>query len=248
MTRNPRQKALYEVIKSSQKTPRIKGISPGSSVSDNSGSSEPIRTPATQETKVDVSRIQGMGHQPASNFGYKRVLLIPYRVAVVIAIVFILSVFVAFKLGRLTDRKPVTTKAQETNVGGGENVELPGPIVEETARSTETETDTASVPRRMPPVYTGDNVIVIATYRSRNDLEPVQEYFARNGIETEIWLRNNYFYLVTKDRFESTERRGADGYLVKERIKKIGADYEAPSGYESFRPNLFQDVYGMKVE
>jgi hypothetical protein len=54
--------------------------------------------------------------------------------------------------------------------------------------------------------------------------------------------------MVTKEMFEGTERRGSKGYLMKEKIKKIGPGYEAPPGYETFRPNLFQDAYGMKVE
>lgn len=248
MTRNPRQKALYEVIKSTQKRPIAIGFPPEAAAGDSKDSSEKINTQTAPEKQPDKKRKPVFGFQPARKFGYKPVLLIPYRVAVVLVLVILLSVWTAYKIGRLTNSRSVNNKAVETNIGQSETDMLTDLTVEQADQSTETEAAAENPPRSLPSAYKGDNVIVIATYRSRNDLELVQEYFAGNGIETEIWLRNNYFYLVTKDRFESTERRGGDGYLAKEQIKKIGADYKAPPGYETFKPNLFQDVYGMKVE
>ena len=246
MARNPKQKALYEVIKSSQKKTGGRGVWPETSIGKNTDSAGPTPTMAETETKIEVRGIQGMGRQLAANLGRKRVLLVPYRVAAILTLVFILAVLAAFRLGRLSEEQTAATG--NFKFTGSEETASTGPVLEETSEPVESETATAKIQEQSPLVSGGDNVIVVATYRNRNDLEPVQEYFARNGVETEIWLRNNYFYLVTKQRFESTERRGTDGYLVKQKIKKIGADYKAPSGYESFRPNLFQDAYGMKVE
>jgi len=246
MARNPKQKALYEVIKSSQKGLESKGIRPAPSVSESTDSSEKTHTPAAIEKEIQTRGLLGLGRQLSGSFDRRRVLLIPYRVAVILALIFILVVLAAFRLGQMSNGQiDATTNFELARI---ENVDAEPMITAMEKTSEPTELETAKPQEQLPPVSRGDNVVVIASYRNRNNLEPVQEYFARNGIETEIWLRNNYFYLVTKEMFEGTERRGSKGYLMKEKIKKIGPGYEAPSGYESFRPNLFQDAYGMKVE
>lgn len=245
MARNPKQKALYEVIKSSQKKCGGRGVWPQDSIGKNADS--PAPTPAMAETKIEMRRIQSLGHQLVANLGRKQVLIVPYRVAAILAIVFILALVAAFRLGRLAEEQTAAKENLKFSTTE-ETHSTTGPLWEETTETIKSETEAEFQEQSPLVVYKGDNVVVIATYRIRNDLEPVQEYFAGNGIETEIWLRNNYFYLVTKDRFEGTERRGSDGYLMKQKIKKIGADYIAPTGYESFKPNLFQDAYGMKVE
>lgn len=94
-------------------------------------------------------------------------------------------------------------------------------------------------------VPVGNNIIVIQAYFQREDLLPVQEHFAKNGVETEI-LENRYFRLVTKERFRGFGS-GSDGEAGLKKIKEIGAKYKAPSKYESFRANLFQDAYGEKL-
>jgi hypothetical protein len=247
MARNPKQKALYEVIKSSQKRLDSKGIRPAASVDENTDSSESTRTPAITETEIQRG-VQGLGRQLLGNLDRRRVLLIPYRVAAILTLVFILVVLAAFRLGQMSDEQTAATADFEFARAENEDAVPVITAVEKTSESAELEKAPAGAEEQLTTVSKGDNVIVIASYRNRSNLEPVQEYFARNGIETEIWLRNNYFYMVTKEMFEGTERRGSKGYLMKEKIKKIGADYKAPSGYESFKPNLFQDAYGMKVE
>lgn len=97
------------------------------------------------------------------------------------------------------------------------------------------------------PRFTGDHVIVIMTYRLREDLEPVRDYFASNGIVTNIDKQGGYYYLLTAERFKSPKQKGSDGFYALEKIKKIGADYRAPSGYETFGAEPFQDAYGMKI-
>lgn len=115
------------------------------------------------------------------------------------------------------------------------------------------------IPKKIEPVITekpvkiekktvvpvGNNIIVIQAYFQSKDLEPVKEHFDKNGIETEI-LENSYFRLVTKQRFHGFGS-GSDGEAGLKKIREIGAKYKAPSGYESFRANLFQDAYGEKV-
>ncbi len=103
-------------------------------------------------------------------------------------------------------------------------------------------------------VIQGTNVIVIQAYKQRRDLEPVKEYFEKNGIETEIVQRGSFFFLRTAQLYHrcSVSRNSFnpdyDGDVAMKKIRRVGAIYRAPPGYESFRPNLFQDAYGEKVK
>jgi len=95
-----------------------------------------------------------------------------------------------------------------------------------------------------------DNVIVLVEYPIQTHLVPVQEHFAEYSIETEIIREKESYFLVTKDRYESTKRPGSDGYRAKQRIIEVGAKYKgkAPEGYETFAPNFFRDAYGKKIK
>lgn len=97
------------------------------------------------------------------------------------------------------------------------------------------------------PASSGDNRIVIATYKVARDLEPVKKFFDSNRVKTTIQKRGSYYFLVTDKSFQSPNRKGSDGYKALQRIKRLGANYKAPKGYESFAPNLFQDAYGEKI-
>jgi hypothetical protein len=99
-----------------------------------------------------------------------------------------------------------------------------------------------------PAKPVGDHIIVIVAYTKQEDLTPVAAYFKKNGVETEVVKQGSYYLLVTKDRFESPERSGTDGYKMKQTIKRLGANYKAPDGYERFSSTPFQDAYGKKVK
>jgi hypothetical protein len=99
-----------------------------------------------------------------------------------------------------------------------------------------------------PAKPAGDHIIVIVAYTKQEDLTPVAAYFKKNGVETEVVKQGSYYLLVTKDRFESPERSGTDGYQMKQTIKRLGANYKAPDGYERFSSAPFQDAYGKKVK
>jgi len=96
-------------------------------------------------------------------------------------------------------------------------------------------------------ISTGDNAIVIVAYTKKNDLLPVQEYFKANGIETVIVQDGSYYYVISKDRFDTVNKAGTEGYRLKQKIKQVGANYKAPAGFERFASKPFQDVYGKKV-
>jgi len=98
-----------------------------------------------------------------------------------------------------------------------------------------------------PVRQTGNNVIVIQYISSsrENELRPVQEFFNRNGIATELMRRGGGSYLVTRDRFENPNRSGSDGYEMKKKIKTLGKKYPAQTGDTKFGAEPFQDAYGM---
>jgi hypothetical protein len=79
-------------------------------------------------------------------------------------------------------------------------------------------------------------------------LEPVKEHFAQFGIETEIKRIDEWYYLVTKDKYDNPQKPGTDGYLARQRIIELGAQYKAPPGYETFGKEPFHDAYGMKFD
>ncbi len=94
----------------------------------------------------------------------------------------------------------------------------------------------------------GNNRIVIQTYQTRAELEPVKEYFGQHGIETEIKKISGWYFLVTTQKYGNPSKSGTDGYLAKQKIINLGANYKAPPGYGSFGPKPFHDAYGKKFK
>ena len=89
---------------------------------------------------------------------------------------------------------------------------------------------------------------MIQTYQLRTHLEPVKQYFAQFGIETDIKKIGDWYYLVTKDKYENPEKSGTDGYFAKQKIIELGAEYKAPQGYETFGSKPFYDAYGQRFD
>ena len=94
----------------------------------------------------------------------------------------------------------------------------------------------------------GDHVIIITIYQIKRDLEPVVKFFAKKGIETQIVKPDKrFYYLITKNRYQSPLRKGTDGFYALAKIKLAGAKYKAPKGYEPFGKVPFQDAYGINI-
>jgi hypothetical protein len=94
----------------------------------------------------------------------------------------------------------------------------------------------------------GSNRIVIQTVQNSEDLEPVQKFFAQNGIETEIRQIGNWYYLVTKEKYDNPDKAGTEGFAAKQRIIELGARYQSPPGYGTFGTKPFSDAYGMRLD
>jgi hypothetical protein len=153
---------------------------------------------------------------------------VPYTVAIAIVLGMILMMLLIFRLGQWSGARSVKQSAK-TDAG----------IVSQAA--------TAEV-----PASAGKNRIVIKVFQVRTQLEPLKEYFDRMGVMTEILERNGWYYLVTKNKYQSIEKSGSDGCLAKQKIMEIGAGYKAPPGYETFRKTGkaadFSDAFGMRFD
>ncbi len=174
---------------------------------------------------------------------------IPYQLAIALLLVFILLILVVFRLGQSSGgHKEAAPSTEIPRKPEAEVFKAPAGAVPAAARAESTPAKPAPVREAMPSDVKGNNRIVIQTYQVRAHLEPVKQYFAQFGIETEIMAIDNWYYLVTKDRYENPEKAGTNGYIAKQRIIQLGAEYKAPAGYETFGSNPFHDAYGRRFD
>lgn len=243
MARNRQgRKSLYEVMTQNGRKPSY-----GKTV-------EKLRPPEAKKeeptkAKPDTALPQGAAkwwRRPKSfqiNAG-RIEISIPYQLAIALLLGLIALVLFAFRLGQFSQRVANSTakvkRVEQANVAGRRAANPTPPAREKEVVRREEEAQ--------PAESTGDHRVVIQTYPLPTHLEPVKEYFARAGIETEIRKIGNMYYLVTKDKYENPQRKGTDGYEAKQRIIQLGANYKAPPGYERFGPKSFETAYGMKFD
>ncbi len=256
---NREKKALYEVLsKANWPKPRYdKALEPlHQEVPGEDKPSEP-KLPA-------IGRVRWLNRPRVVQFNTGRVeVSVPYQLAIALLLGFVLLVLVAFRLGQISYRG--STKATTTSPAAKmpETVQKATPVVmaerpaagkaaavaPPKAVPAEAKTPASLVSQKVEPAKPkGDNRIVIQSYQLRADLEPVKQYFAEHGIETEIIKIDAWYYLVTKDKYENPGKPGTDGYLAKQKIIELGAKYKAPPGSESFGEQPFRDAYGKKFE
>jgi hypothetical protein len=176
---------------------------------------------------------------------------VPYQLAVALLLGLIVLVLVAFRLGQITYRS--SQKATGSAAKKTESMQKVTPkvvaVAPQGAVPAKEKTPVPPVAQKVEPVKSkGDNRIVIQTYQLRADLEPVKQYFAQFGIETEILKISDWYFLVTKDKYENPAKAGTDGYIAKQKIIELGAKYKAPPGYEAFGSKPFSDAYGKKFD
>ena len=171
---------------------------------------------------------------------------VPVQAAIAVSLGLVLLILMVFRAGQLysttikaqTPAAPAAKVAPKAVVNQAPQVQTP-PVAVVTAVTKEE--------KPQPAPQKGDHIIVIAQSLKSRDLEPVQKFFAENGIETKIEPRGERFVLVTKNMYENPLRSGTDGHEIKAKIIKAGANYKAPTGYESF-PKFFSDAYPEKVK
>lgn len=87
-------------------------------------------------------------------------------------------------------------------------------------------------------------VLAILTHKHERDLKPVQEYFTRNGVNTNIGRnKNGQFVLYSKETFLTTKAT----LRLRPRIVKLGANYnrDKPKTALGFNPDSFAGAYAM---
>ncbi len=173
-------------------------------------------------------------------------------IGIIMVLLFIMVVLVGIKIGQnrtKTDNLEVISgpKEVESIESGGVEESLTRETREDLISAQKVEEDKNFEEEEAIFGPIGNHVIVIMTYGENRDLEPVKEFFAENGIKTVIEKRGEYYFLLTKDHYQSPKRENSDGYKALQKIKRTGASYQAPVGYETFGSIPFQDAYGMKI-
>ena len=232
MAKKPRRMTLYEAVR-----PNRSGFEP------------PVyKKPDSpdKEKPVETARDQVAGRRRQSS--RRIVLVIPYNVAGAVILALVLVLVIAFKTGQISGRKNAFSQIADSTL-----IESSGPRqgidrdleISRTIDLSTPEIDTQQE-RLMAPA--GDHEIVVVQYAKPEDLKPVMDFFNYNGVQTKIEKRKDTYFLVTEDRYQNPARPGSDGNLALKRIKQIGLNYKAPQGFETFKPNLFQDAYGAKLK
>jgi hypothetical protein len=242
MAHNREKKALYEVMSKTTwpKPHPDKTLQPPQQLEELRKSEHPIAKLSAH------GRVRWLNRPRIVQINAGRIeISVPYQLAIALLLGLILLLLIAYRLGQGSQkiagpdaRKPVSVQKAVPKVMVG----APRGVV-----PAEKETPVTPLAQRVGPVRPkGDNRIVIQSYQLRADLEPVKQYFAQFGIETEIMKIDEWYYLVTKDKYENPGRPGTDGYLARQKIIELGAKYRAPAGYETFGTKPFSDAYGKK--
>lgn len=245
MARNRKRRALYEVIGQTRSK---------------SGYDEALEQtypqklddePDTTKTSERPTRWPKKPRIVQFNAGRLEVSM-PYQLAVALLLGVVLLVLVVFRLGQTTFYLS-GQDATDSVAKIPQDVQKVAPtVVAGVRRMPEPVEKTVLAPvsdeKVGPAKPKGNNRIVIQTYTLRAHLEPVRQYFADKGIETEIRKIGHSYYLVTTEKYENPERQGTDGYLAKQKIIELGAEYKAPPGYETFGSRPFHDAYGMRFD
>ncbi len=249
MVHKRKKKPFYEVMgKTWSKPGQYKTL--GRPYPEEPAEGQPIAPDSTTPT-LPPERLARWPKKPKIvQFNASRIeISIPYQLAIAILLGLVLLVLIFFRLGQITSPSSQTNSAAKTP----KNIQkvTPKPTATTPQRPAAAE-KIAPVPasgeKTKPAKLEGNNRIVIQTYQLRADLEPVKQYFAQFGIETEIKKIGNWYYLVTRNKYENPEKPGTNGYFAKQKIIQWGAKYKAPPGYESFGTKPFHDAFGMKFD
>ena len=246
MARNRGKKALYEVMSKYR-------VKPGSG-----RAVEPLHSKKTQDdtpvddTVAEKTEIETQWWKKPKIVQYQGGRLefsISYQLVITLVLIFLLLLVIAYGLGQRSyaakqqaAESATTTQYNNQNASIGETAGRNIQPVRSTVSRQPVNQDAVSAKS------TGDHVIILKEYHALADLIPVRDYFQKNLIMTEIEMRNNRYFLQTIDMYDNPEREGTDGFRAKQKIIKVGKGYKAPTGYESFAPNLFDDAYGKKIE
>jgi hypothetical protein len=179
--------------------------------------------------------------------------LIGYKGLAVIALIVIVIIVIAFNRSpNEPDGGPSGNLANREDTDNGSSGEERAVIAPpyRTVKVENREIEKELEEKAVAAEKANDHLVIITVYQVKRDLEPVVAHFRGNGIITEIVKPNNskFYYLVSKKKYQSPERKGTDGYYALANIKRVGAKYSAPKGYEPFGRTPFQDAYGVNFK
>jgi hypothetical protein len=246
MVYNGKKKALYEVMGRAGSKPGYEQLH-----NDGSAGENPSTNPETPSGVVRWTRKLSFAQFNAGKIEFS----IPYQVGIAIVLGTLLTAVVLFRLGQWvgsrdtvtstpTTAKPVVNKPVEARPAAPKPASQDVPAVKQPVVQNASAADVAA----NQPVSTGKNRIVLKIYQVRSHLEPAKEFFDKMGVTTEIIEKGNWYYLVTKNKYDNPEKAGTDGYLAKQKIIELGAGYKAPVGFETFGPKPFSDAFGMRFD
>jgi len=235
---NSKKKALYEVLGKASARPGYEQLHPQPA---------PVK-PAVQKQAAPPNTVRWVRKPSFVQINAGRIeFSIPYQVGIAVVLAALLILVVMFRLGERMSGKDVVRPASpvKTNsVVTRQPIPQPAKVTEPVQPAKQVTAAGAA----QTPVSAGKNRIVIQVYQVRTHLEPVKTYFDKLGVATEIIEKNNWFYLVTKNKYSNPDKAGTDGNLAKQKIVELGASYKAPPGFETFGPKPFSDAYGMRFE
>jgi hypothetical protein len=267
MARKRGKKALYEVMSKARNKPgygrTLEKMRPKKPVS----KKEKLITNKKTEGDAGTSKASAKWWRKPRvvQFNVGRIeFSMPYQLGVALVLGSVLLILAAFRLGQFynpSDRTPSesienineSAKApiQKRPVEKEEVLKIiePPPPTEEKEESALLKNEEPEPAKPVTPKSTGNNVIVLVQFGSREDLRPVQAHFAEHGIETEIVMEKGSYFLQTKNRYDNPGKSGTDGNRALQEIIRVGAKYKgkAPPNYETFAPHFFSDAYGKKV-
>jgi hypothetical protein len=248
MARKRKKMAFYEVIGKAGVRPRYDKL-PVQSHPQESGD---YKSDTTGFAATSLGRAIKWPRAPKMllfNAGRVEISL-PYQIAIAILLGLVLLILVAFRLGQ-----NVSSKAVKNSVAVPKSTQklTESPVVvrlPEKAEPAREEPIKKTSPVVQKPAAAdakgSNNRIVIQTWRLKAQLEPVKEYFAKCGVETEIINEGDWYYLVTKEKYDNPDKPGTNGYAVKQKIIELGAKYVPPAGSAIFGPQPFHDAYGKR--
>jgi hypothetical protein len=231
---NSKKKALYEVIGRAGSKPGYEHL-------------HPQPEPAPQQAPTP-NVVRWVKKPSIIQFNAGRIeFSLPYQVGIAVLLGLLLAVVVVFRLGERVGNKEIARSTGRLEPGQvrpsaqAPTAAEPVPPARNIAKqATSANSDQASL--------TGKNRIVIKMYQVQSHLEPAKEYFDKLGVATEIIEKNNWYYLVTKNKYDNPDKTGTDGFRAKQKIIELGAAYKAPAGFETFGPKPFSDAFGMRFE
>jgi hypothetical protein len=244
MIHNTKKKALYEVMGRAGSKTGYEQLHPNGTAAG--------QTPSAASTTGQTQGVVRWAIRPSVvQFNAGRIeFSIPYQVGIAVVLGVLLAAVVLFRLGQRVGNRDVAADAPAATKPVVTKPVSPKPVTQDTPvvkQPTAQDTSAASVAANQP-TSTGKNRIVLKIYQVRSHLEPAKEYFDKMGIATEVIEKGNWYYLVTKNKYDNPEKAGTDGYLAKQKIVEIGSGYKAPVGFETFGPKPFSDAFGMRFD